>query len=91
MAKGKRHYHLLVGTPGYMPDSNRLYMTLGIARGALKDEVNMAREAGFVCFGNLRDGFFECYPKRKGRITMLPERIEIVECHEKRCLEELEE
>lgn len=87
----KRHYHLVIGTPGYMPDVNMIFPTIKAATDALKNGVAMAREAGFVCFGNLREGLFECYYKKGGdAITTLPQRLEIVACNED-CLEHPED
>jgi len=85
---GKKHYHVLGGLSGYMPDVNDVYLTLSEARNALKDEVASAREIGYKCMKSGED-YWECYRRKpKDRWMEIPYVIYISECDMDECLEE---
>lgn len=53
----KRHYHVLIGLPGYMPDANFLCDTKGQAQDLALFEARAFREAGYKVTGNKGHGY----------------------------------
>jgi len=88
----QKHYHVLVGMPGYMPETNEVYQTLRDARDAAQWHADTYRDdwdPGYKVTGNKRDGY-EIMP-RDASIYTLPTTITIVECYEPECLEHRED
>ena len=84
----RRHYHVLQGTPGYMPDVNHVCRTLHdaqtTARWQAREWKDDDPEFAYHVTGNVRDGYTIATPGLDTRITIQP-------CYEVECLEELEE
>lgn len=87
----RKHYHVLFGMPGYMPDSNLTYLTKKEAQqGAqfIADQFRDDPDGLYRIYGNKRDGYVI---ERKGTIYALPYLIEIVDCDQPECLQDLED
>lgn len=56
--KNVKHFHVIAGLHGYMPDYNEVHRTKREARNGLKEYVARSRDAGYRYFGNLRDTWF---------------------------------
>ena len=79
-----KHYHVLGGIHGCMPDVNDVYHTKMEARGGLKWWIADGRDAGYKYSGNLKDGYFE---ELKNVNRQHPNNyFEITECSEEDCL-----
>ena len=90
----KKHYHVLAGTPGYMPDSNAVCTTKheaeAVARELASREKDCAVEYNAAkhdyhryVSGNAQDGY-EIWDNSP---TWLGYHIRITECWEPECLE----
>jgi hypothetical protein len=55
----EKHYHVMNGIHGCMPDTNYVASTLVDARGMLKETVSNLRESGLTFNGNLKAGYFD--------------------------------
>ena len=94
----RTHFHMLVGMPGYMPDTNYTCRTRGEAEHLALWEVKNLRKgwdidnarSHYSVSGNKHDGY-DVYR----RIAMYPEEvwmtISVTECFEDDCLEEMED
>lgn len=89
--KVKRHYHVLSGMHGYMPDSNFPTRTLREARAVAIEEVRICRAAGDRYVGSARGRYYECVSVNEYGTPLHggPEYIEITDCYEEDCLDEL--
>jgi len=82
----KKHYHVLGGIHGCMPDVNDIYHTKMEAREGLKWHIENAREDGYKYSGTLRDGYFE---EEESEVRQWPNNyFEIVTCFEEDCLQD---
>lgn len=91
------HFHMLVGMPGYMPDTNYTCRSRYRAEGLALSEARNFRSAWdteldcstYIVTGNMRDGYDVCI-----REVQPPEvwmTIRVTQCFEEDCLKELEE
>jgi len=79
-----KHYHVLGGIHGCMPDVNDVYHTKQDAREGLKWWIQDGRDSGYKYSGNLKDGYFE---ELKSNMQQYPNNyFEITECFEEDCL-----
>jgi len=86
-AMSKKHYHVLGGLHGYMPDVNSVYLLKSDARQGLlfwkKDEIEMSYQvedrSDFSISGNLKIGYYEV-------VNGGNEYYQITECSESDCL-----
>ena len=71
----RRHYHVITGLPGYLPNSNELYATLASARDALRwiRDAYDGAPRGSIRGGALAWDTGEC--------------TDIVECHDASCVD----
>lgn len=91
-----KHYHVLVGLPGYMPNSNYPCNTLAEAGDIAYAEAEAFREAGYAsCWGKEQRGIV-VGNKREGYEVLRPslwdsherdvwQTISIVDCYEDEC------
>lgn len=86
MSKSTRHYHVLAGLHGCIPDSDELYRTKQEARQGLKWIVGELRSSNNRLRGNLKQGYFELVKKTDA----LCDYCEISDCYESDCLKELD-
>lgn len=81
-----KHYHILAGLHGYLPNINEVYKIKQDARMGLKELIEWDRETGAKYSGNLREGYFECLNFSDCHTN---EYYEITECNIKECLEDI--
>ena len=84
----RKHYHVLLGTNGYMPDTNNAYPTKRDAQYGLRfwrDHIKECSE-GTAISGSIRSGYFQIRPEPDDPYT-LNQYLEIVDCFEDDCLE----
>ena len=74
-----KHYHVLSGLHGSMPDINDVCETVQEAKNDLKFWRDIFRDQGVKLSGNIKDEYFE-FLNENGY-------IEISECTESECLE----
>lgn len=85
----RKHYHVLVGMPGYMPESNTYCTTLTEARQCAKWEADIYRDDWgddapvYRVTGNMHDGY-DVYQHDSGDLDVT---ITINECWEPECSE----
>jgi len=91
-----RHYHVLVGMPGYMPDNNDVCRTRGEAESSALYWANEYRndwdsdtdKSYYIVTGNKHDGYE--VNRRDQSDYALPTLIYITECTENDCFEDEE-
>ena len=81
------HYHVLAGLHGCIPSSNDVYETREQANEGLKEIVNQFEDSENKLEGSVEQGYFEI----KEKTDSLCDYVEISECQEKECLQEIEE
>jgi len=80
----KKHYHVLGGIHGCMPDVNDVCHTKQDAKESLKWWIDDGRDAGYKYSGTLKNGYFE---EEKSEMRQWPNNyFEITECCEEDCL-----
>jgi len=88
---GRKHYHVLAGLPGHMPEFNEVALTLKQAREMLRGNIDYIRVYGYRCKKTGKD-YWECYKKPpKERHLELPLVVYISECDMNECLEDMGE
>ena len=78
------HFHVMSGFHGCLPEMNETYEDLKTAKSFLKDTVKELRRDGNRFVG--QNNYYEC-TKKEG---FLGDYIELAECQEKECLENME-
>jgi hypothetical protein len=89
--KSTKHYHVLSGLHGYMPDRNDSYHTCANARAGACAIAEDLRAEGFVVNGTKRHGYYEVYGHDSDGCIPGVEYIEVTTCHEPDCLEDIED
>jgi hypothetical protein len=79
------HYHFLSGISGCLPVSNEVFETKTEAREYLKDIVNDLDQSGNK-FEKINNDFYQCVK----RFDFIGDYLEITECFESECMEELD-
>ena len=83
----KKHYHVLGGVHGCMPDVNLICETKHQARSVIVEEANQLRDYGYRYVGNCKDGYYEEISSMScGHPNNY---LEITECYQKECLEDI--
>lgn len=79
----KKHYHVIWGFHGCIPENNWACLTKTEARNAMKEDVRNLRDGKNRLSGNLKDGYFEI----THREDALCHYGEITECFESSCFD----
>jgi len=79
----EKHYHIMNGMHGCMPDTNYVATTLVDARGMLKETVSHLRDGGLTFNGNLKAGYFDSIKENYY--------AEIADCIMVECLQAIDE
>ena len=76
-----KHYHVMHGMHGYLPDSNMYCENMAMAKMCLQENIKNMREYGDLRFnGSLKNKYFDC--------THTDYYAEISDpCYEKECIE----
>lgn len=90
----RKHYHVLVGLPGYMPDSNDVCRTLAEAGNCAQWQADQYREdwdyendcSYYLVTGNKWEGYE--VNRRDQSDYAMPILISINDCYEEDCFEE---
>ena len=92
------HFHMLIGMPGYMPNTNYTFRTRGEAEHCAHWEAQDYRDAWdtfldcakYKVEGNMHDGY-EIYRRNAIHPEEVYMTIRVTVCFEEDCLKELEE
>ena len=79
----KKHYHVLVGLYGYLPNSNYYCSSIKQAEDTMQSEAEAFRDAGYKVTGNKRMGY-----DVKHESGYSWQYIEYNECQEEECNED---
>jgi len=80
--KSQKHYHIICGFHGCLPEMNEVYTSIQSVREALKEYISELRSSGNKFAGNLKHGYFECIKKE----DILGDYFEISICYQTECL-----
>ena len=94
----RSHFHMLVGMPGYMPDTNYVHRTRGDAEHGARWQAQDFRDqwngfydcAEYKVEGNKYNGY-EIYRRNAIHPEEVHMTIRVTECFEEDCLEEMED
>lgn len=84
-----KHYHIIDGFHGCIPENNHVASNMTEARQILLEQVRMFRKAGYSFTGNIREAYYEEIPNRLHRhpnyYLMITD-----PCDNEECLEDLD-
>lgn len=80
----RRHYHVLCGMPGYMPDDNMAHTSRRAAEAEAAELARQCRDDGLRVTGSARDGYDVSDPASLAYSGY----IEITDCYEDDCYNE---
>jgi hypothetical protein len=83
----KKHYHVISGFRGYMPDMNEVYTSKKAAQAGAIEWVRTIRDDGARVTGSAKDGWYDVHSEDVGKAGV--EYIQITECWVDECLEDV--